>query len=151
MPTLMLKRTDVKAVIPTASYPGDAGIDITCIEGGIIWPFCTKDLDTGWEIKVPDGYWGSLKARSSTLFKRKLMINEGVFDSGYTGRLSVLVFNPTPFPKYVKPGTRLAQLIIVNLVNKKHLIIINTWEKMPLLGRGNRGFGSTDSPLDKYI
>ena len=121
------------------AYKDDVGHDLTCVKGGIIWPFCTKDLTTGWRIKIPEGFWGSIKARSSTLYKRRLLVNEGVIDTGYTGELSILVFNPTPFPKIVKKGDKLAQLILIPIVENIEVLVGH----LPKTDRGQAGFGST--------
>lgn len=137
---ILVQKTYYNAIRPFIAKPGDAGFDLTCAEGGIVWPFSTRDFSIGWKIKIPEGYWGSIKARSSTLMKRKLFINEGVVDSGYTGELSVLVFNPTWLPKRIKIGDRLAQLIIIPQVEIEE---IKDAYSMPLTMRGESGFGST--------
>ena len=137
---VLLKRLSKRAQHPVQSCPGDAGQDLVCVEGGIVWPFSTRDFSTGWRIKVSAGYWGSIKARSSTLMKRRLLINEGVIDSGYTGELSILVFNPTWWPKRVKAGDRLAQIILMPHVPEVDMLEVET---LPETHRGQNGFGST--------
>lgn len=139
--------------IPKRSYPGDAGWDLFLAEGGIIWPFCCRDLRTGWDVKIPDDCWGAIKARSSTLYRRRLMVLEGVIDQGYVGPLSVVVFNPTPWPRRVHKEERLAQLIVMPLAfsqdsdgtqyRQDTVKILARDEYLPRGSRGPRGFGST--------
>jgi dUTP pyrophosphatase len=136
---LSLKPRSPHCVFPTRAHEGDAGRDLTCTETVILWPFCSRDLDTGFDIKVPEGTWGSIKARSSTFKRRGILVHEGVIDAGYTGKLSILAFNPFPWPKIVRRGDSLAQLVIVPLVHTitKHV------SEMPKTERGNKGWGST--------
>jgi dUTP pyrophosphatase len=149
--TIMLKKRDGSAVMPFRVHGDeDAGFDLVCCESAIIWPFCCRDIDTGWDIKVPDGHWGSIKSRSSTFAKRKLMVLEGIIDPGYTGRLSAVVFNPTPFPKLVKAGDRLIQLVVIPMVHTNFQIGMS----MPKTKRGKAGFGSSDlttKPRRRFI
>ena len=117
----------------------DAGLDLYCLDTRVIWPFCTADLDTGYDVKVPEGYWGIIKSRSSTWKRRRLIVFEGVIDPGYTGMLSVCVWNPAPWPKLVRSGERLAQLLL-----HRHIYTIPLEvEHMPSTDRGRKGFGST--------
>jgi dUTP pyrophosphatase len=118
----------------------DAGFDLVAIETVWVWPHTVRNLDTGWDIKVPAGTWGSIKTRSSTFRIRKLLVLEGVIDSGYTGPLGVLVFNPTIFPKRIKKGERLAQLILIEHRPIDAFDIVN---EMPITDRGPHGFGHT--------
>jgi dUTP pyrophosphatase len=138
--SISIQRRHVGAKLPIKTYGLDAGFDLVCMGWSIIWPFQVKDLDTGWNVKIPDGYWGSIKTRSSTFFRRHLLVLEGVIDPTYTGVLSVVVFNPTFIPKIIKPGDRLAQLLIC----KAHYPRIKTVSSMPVTVRGNNGFGHTD-------
>ena len=137
---VLLRRRTIVAVPLIRKHVSDAGYDLTAIEQVIVWPHTVRNLDTGWDIKVPAGTWGSIKTRSSTFCKRKLLVLEGVIDPGYTGSLGVLVFNPTFFPKIIKAGERLAQLILINHVPITEFLIVNA---MPETDRGPNGFGHT--------
>ncbi len=137
---IKLKIRKEGATTPSKGYSDDAGLDLYCLRSKIIWPFCTADMDTGFDIKVPDGHWGTIKSRSSTFKLRRLVVFEGVIDPGYTGMLSVLVWNPTFIPKIVRSGDRLGQLLI-----HKHIECVTTIvNNMPQTSRGTKGFGSTE-------
>ena len=136
---LLLKRLNDRALRPTRSYPDDAGLDLYVMEDLLLPPQGFIDLDTGWAIKIPDGYWGSVKARSSTFYKRQLIVHEGTIDAGYTGRLSVGIYNPTPQYIDLKTGDRLAQLVILPLI----IYPIEIVDELPHTMRGPEGFGST--------
>ena len=142
----LAERDDAKSAVQPLrrGRRDDVGFDLTCIESHIIWPFCTVDIPTGWDVCLPPSVWGSIKARSSTLHHRKLIVLEGVIDPGYRGELSVVVFNPTPWPKQVKAGDRLAQFILVPLLRPQ--VEYHTDKKHPRwqnTQRGPNGFGST--------
>lgn len=143
--TVLLKRRKLEAQWPFRRHDDDAGHDLVCCETAIVWPFTTKDIDTGWDIKIPDGTWGTVKTRTSTFSKRRLMILEGVIDPGYTGQLSTVVFNPTFFPKIIRKGDRLAQLIVTPIVQ----IGFKTVKEMPRTHRGPQGFGSTGRGFER--
>lgn len=126
--------------VPHKTYYDDVGIDLEYFgPKKILWPFSMLDLPTGWDIKVPDGCWGEIKSRSSTFFRRRMIVLEGVIDPTYAGPLSVAVFNPTPWPKIIKPKERFGQLII-HKVQHRDLYVV---KRLPKTIRGDRGFGST--------
>lgn len=118
----------------------DVGMDLIYIgDDRIIWPFQMLDLDTGWDIKIPDGYWGQIKGRSSTFYRKRLLTLEGVIDPGYTGKLSVAVMNPTLLPRKVEYGERFGQL----LIHTAHYASFHVVTELPGTMRGKNGFGST--------
>lgn len=136
---LLLKRLNDRALRPSRSFPDDAGLDLYVTDDVKIGPGEFRDLDTGWAIKIADGYWGSVKARSSTFFKRRLVVHEGTIDAGYTGRLSIGVHNPNGAWIELKTGDRIAQLVILPLIIHHVEIVVD----LPKTMRGAEGFGST--------
>jgi len=136
---LLLKRLNDRALMPSRSYPDDAGLDLYIMNDCDIFPGQFIDINTGWAIKIPDGYWGSVKARSSTFFKRGLIVHEGTIDTGYTGKLSIGVYNPGGEAVVLHTGDRLAQLVILPLIIHPMEIV----DELPTTSRGQKGFGST--------
>ena len=137
---ILLKKRKPNTKTAIVSHDDDVGIDLVyCGSTTIIWPFCMKDLDTGWDIKIPDGHWGQIKSRSSTFYHKKLIVLEGVIDPGYTGPLSTAILNPRPWPKLIKKGERLSQLIIHEAI----YLPIKFVNELPETARGRKGFGST--------
>lgn len=125
--------------IPTKGHHDDAGWDLYSIEDRWIWPKCAVDLSTGWDVNVPRRTWGLITARSSTFKRRRLVVHAGVIDPGYVGPLTVLVWNPGFFPRRIKAGERLAQLIIIPMIDT----CIQITDQMPVTSRGTKCFGST--------
>lgn len=137
--TLLVKAQHPNCQVPLKAHHDDAGFDLYCVEDTIIWPKCAVDIDTGWDIKVPDGHWGLLTARSSTFKRRRLVVAEGVIDPGYTGRCTILIWNPGFLPKMIRKGERLAQLVIIPLPD----VTVSITDTMPKTSRGAACFGST--------
>jgi len=136
---IQLKRLHHKAIIPTRAHADDAGLDLYIMDDIVLLPGAISDLEIGWAMKMPDGYWGLVKARSSTFFKRGLIVHEGTIDPGYTGGISIGVYNPSIYSVLLQTGDRIAQLVILPLITPDILII----EKLPATLRGDKGFGST--------
>jgi len=125
--------------------PGDVGYDLkTWVEndGGtfVVNPQKMVNIRTGVYIKLPEGYWGDIRPRSSTFAKRKLFVMGGTIDEGYTGELSIFIWNPTLEPHPIHNGDRLAQLVIHSRVVPPIEVVGN----LPNTVRGTSGFGSTD-------
>jgi dUTP pyrophosphatase len=136
---LKVKRTDPAAILPSFAYPGDAGVDLTTIKGGIIEPHTGRDLPTGLRVELPEGYWARITGRSSTLRKRGLLVNEGIIDGGYRGELFVYVYNPNGSPVPIESGARLAQLILAPIVMPEVVEV----DELTASLRGENGFGSS--------
>ena len=123
---------------------GDAGFDLfnASIETITIAPHQSVQINAGIKIKIPDGYCGLVRARSSTFFKKKLFVVGGLIDSGYTGSIFTFVWHPNlghiNRPVLIKPWESLSQLIIVP--SPELNVIEGT---MPITERGENGFGST--------
>lgn len=130
-------------ILPPAKY-GDAGYDIRVwVENKdkkkILEPNSSDNIRTGVFVKIPDGYWGSIRPRSSTFAKKKIDIMDGTIDSGYTGEISIYLRNPLNVPVEVSDGDKLAQLVII----KKNTPAIKFVNELPITDRGSSGFGST--------
>lgn len=135
---------DEGSEVPAYGYPGDAGMDLAvCFSPGVLSavlePGQSLDLPTGIKVELPEGYWGRITGRSSTLRKRGLFVNEGVIDQGYRGELFVYVTNRTDHPVWVEHGDRLAQLILAPVVRADIRGVATVAES----ARGDKGFGST--------
>ena len=126
--------------VPTKAYPGDAGWDLYVSRDTVIPAHSFTDIHTDIAIAMPEGLWGRITGRSSTLRKYGLLVNEGIIDNGYRGELFVGVFNLTNHDRFIPAGTRLAQLIFHWLIEDLQ------WEPtmvLPPSQRQDKGFGSS--------
>ncbi len=130
--------------------PGDVGYDLRAwVEEGdgtfVVNPQKMINIRTGVYVKLPEGHWADIRPRSSTFAKRKLFVMGGTIDEGYTGELSVFIWNPTLEPNPIHNGDRLAQLVIHSRIVPNIEIVGD----LPNTARGASGFGSTGVWLDK--
>lgn len=126
------------------TYDGDAGWDLVAAHDAYIGPHGFNDVACRVRVALPEGVWGLILGRSSTLRKRRLLVATAVIDQGYRGELFVLVQNTTPGSVMVKAGERLAQLIPLPLLTPEIKVrLLTDLEDLPESDRGDKGFGST--------
>ena len=134
------------AVIPTRGSDEAAGYDLRAVsdDGYMITipPHETVKIHTGIAIKIPDGYFGAIFARSGIATKRGLRPANcvGVIDSDYTGEVIVALHNDTDEYMSVDDGERVAQLVVLPYMKLEFCIK----EHLDETERGSGGFGSTD-------
>ena len=140
-----------KSSNPTPAYQtkGSAGMDLRADDEygttTVLLPMERALIPTGIYIEIPKGYEGQIRPRSGLSFKRGLTcVNAvGTIDSDYRGEIKVPIINLSEEMQSIKPGDRIAQLVIA-----KHETV--QWEEVDelttLTERGTGGFGSTDKP-----
>ena len=144
MNNVVIKCMDPRAE-PKRANVTDAGADLFSSESLSIFPGETKMVDTGFAIKIPQGYVGLVYNRSSQ-GKRGVVIphSVGVIDADYRGNVKVLLTNNGTDPyNIVEYDTRIAQLVVqaVELVKFTHWSDLDgDWVDTI---RGTGGFGST--------
>jgi dUTP pyrophosphatase len=140
-------KLDERAKEPRNAYGDDAGWDLFCIEDAKIEAGAGRDLRTGLAVAIPNGYFGRIVARSSTMRKRGLMVLEGIIDSGFRGELFSYCYVPAPYllvgPREVmiKAGESVAQLIVQPVPG----VQFKESKVLPGSARGQSGFGSSGS------
>ena len=109
-------------------------------------PLGLAEIPCGLSIKIPDNAWGNIKPRSSTGWRLKLVVFEGVIDSGYIGPIYILVENPNSRTIRIHEFDKLAQLIV--LPKYEPLSIVSV-DELPKTIRGITGFGSSSLTKQK--
>lgn len=97
-------------------------------------------IPTDIRLEIPEGYWASIEARSSTS-KQSLIVPKGVIDEGYRGELFAQIINVGKYPVTIYHGDRLIQLILHERVVKDFDII--EVDELSESERGESGFGSS--------
>ena len=139
---LKIKRLQPAVSLPEPATGGAAGFDLAAAADVEIPPRSIRLVGTGLVIAVPDGHFLGIFARSSTPFKRGLMVANGVgiIDSDYCGpddEIKIQVLNITDAPVKVARGDRLAQGIVLPSPRVE-------WEEVDEMTVPTRGgFGST--------
>jgi len=133
---------------PDYATPGSAGIDLKAVslgngnEGFIqIFPGCQELIGTGVSIHIKDpGYAGMIIPRSG-LGKRGVVLGNlvGLIDSDYQGEIMVLLWNRGNDIVEIEYMDRIAQLVIVPVVQAQFEIV----QEFEQSKRGQGGFGST--------
>jgi dUTP pyrophosphatase len=126
---------------PTRAHPGDAGFDLHAVGRWVIHAGAWAEIPLGTSVKCPEHTWALLTGRSSTFRNRRLLVGQGVIDTGYTGPLFAVVRNLGDTTEVVEDGERIAQLVLMpNLAESIELVQV---ESLPGTSRGSNGFGSS--------
>lgn len=108
----------------------------------VFLPSTTRLIPTGIKIKIPHGYYGSIRGRSGLSLKG-IHVGAGVLDEDYLGEVKVVLYCLDNFHK-IHVGDKIAQLIIEPYAAVK-FVQAQKLEKEQKDGRGEKGFGSTGS------
>lgn len=93
--------------------PGmDAGYDLYATKTTWLWPFQTKTIKSNIHVHVVAGHFGLVTSRGGHA-GRGWLTHSGIVDHGYTGQVGVMQTNLSFFPRRVKRGERLAQLLFI--------------------------------------
>ncbi|QCQ57503.1 deoxyuridine triphosphatase [Microbacterium phage Sucha] len=129
------------ARMPIRAHSDDAGFDLFVSRETLVPAHGFADVPSGVRVQLPNGYWGMLTGRSSTIRKRGLLVVQGIIDTGYTGELFSAVWNLTDKPVILEEGERVAQLIV--LPNSTANSVLKRTDALGDTTRGGAGFGSS--------
>ncbi|MEX3824096.1 dUTP diphosphatase [Paraburkholderia sp. BR14262] len=130
--------------LPHYATPGSAGLDLrACLDAPItLEPGETKLVPTGLASHVADpGYAALILPRSGLGHKHGIVLGNlvGLIDSDYQGELMISTWNRGHTTFTLNPLERLAQLVIVPVVQAQ----FNVVDDFEASERGAGGFGST--------
>ncbi|SAL10837.1 dUTP diphosphatase [Caballeronia humi] len=130
--------------MPAYATTGSAGLDLrACIdEPLVIAPGETKLVPTGLAIHLGDpGYAALILPRSGLGHKHGVVLGNlvGLIDSDYQGQLMISTWNRGDIAFTLNPMERLAQMVIVPVVQAQ----LNIVDDFDASERGEGGFGST--------
>lgn len=139
MTPLNVRLLHASAIIPTRSTPHAAGLDLYAIEQVALLPNTPTAIRTGIAIQIPHGHVGHVWDRSG-LGRKGVRVLAGVIDSDYEGELVVCVALFGQETISIRPGDRVAQLVIVPLAQ---VTVREDWDPTRKSSRGTAGFGSS--------
>lgn len=146
-----LRAIDVKVLdprlrerMPEYATPGSAGLDLrACIAAPLtLAPGQTELIPAGIAIHLADpGLAAIILPRSGLGHKHGIVLGNlvGLIDSDYQGQIFVSTWNRGSAPFVIEPMERLAQLVVVPVVQVR----FNVVEAFDESHRGAGGFGST--------
>lgn len=134
----------MKDQLPAYGTPGSAGLDLrACVDEAItIQPGETILIPTGLAIHIGDpAYAAMILPRSGMGHKNGIVLGNlvGLIDSDYQGELMISTWNRGQNSFTLNPMERLAQLIIVPVLQ----VGFNIVDEFGDSERGEGGFGST--------
>jgi dUTP pyrophosphatase len=146
-----MTRIDVKILdtrmadqMPAYATPGSAGLDLrACLDAPVVLePGQSQLIPTGLSIHIGDpGLAAMILPRSGLGHKHGIVLGNlvGLIDSDYQGPLMVSCWNRSSTAFTVQPMERIAQLVIVPVVQASFQVVT----EFGASERGEGGFGST--------
>ena len=130
--------------LPTYATPGSAGLDLrACLDAPLtLQPNAWQLVPTGISVYIKDpGYAALILPRSGLGHKHGIVLGNlvGLIDSDYQGQLMVSAWNRSSVAFTLEPMERLAQLVIVPVVQAQ----FNVGTEFEATERGEGGYGST--------
>jgi len=130
--------------LPAYATAGSAGLDLrACLDRELLLePGKAELIPTGLAIHIEDpGLAAVILPRSGLGHKHGVVLGNlvGLIDSDYQGQLMVSCWNRGREPFTVRPGERIAQLVVVPVVQVQLQIV----EDFSTTERGDGGFGSS--------
>ena len=130
--------------MPAYATPGSAGLDLrACLDAPLVLePGQSQLIPTGLAIHIGDpGLAAMILPRSGLGHKHGIVLGNlvGLIDSDYQGPLMVSCWNRGNATFTVQPMERIAQLVIVPVVQASFRVVSDFEESH----RGEGGFGST--------
>jgi dUTP pyrophosphatase len=129
--------------LPEYETPLSAGLDVRAniAEDVVLGPLARALVPTGLFVELPAGYEMQVRPRSGLAAKHGVTVlnSPGTIDADYRGEVKVIMANLSCEPFTIKPGERIAQLVVA-----QHERI--EWRQEETLSetlRGAGGFGST--------
>ncbi len=138
--------------LPNYATEGSAGLDLcACVEEALtVMSGETELIPAGFAIHIADsGYAAVLLPRSGLGHKHGIVLGNltGLIDSDYQGEIFVSCWNRSDASYTINPGDRIAQMVIVPVVQAKFEFVESFTETI----RGAGGFGHTGVSQDSSI
>ena len=130
--------------LPAYATPGSAGLDLrACLDAPLtLAPNAWQLVPTGMAIYLQDPAFAALiLPRSGLGHKHGIVLGNlvGLIDSDYQGQLMVSAWNRSSVAFTIEPMERIAQLVIVPVVQAQFNIV----NEFKASQRGEGGYGST--------
>ena len=136
------KRLGDEYPLPKTATSGSAGVDVRALidEPLVLKPGAAELIPTGFAMHIADpGLAAMLLPRSGLGHKHGIVLGNltGLIDSDYQGQVYVSCWNRGAADYTVEPGERIAQMIVVPVVQAQFDVV----ESFEESARGAGGFG----------
>lgn len=147
MQKLKIKKLTKTAKLPNRVNDTDAGFDLYSDEYKKVPVGKVTLVSTGIAINTPHTdyedfsitTYGRIAPRSGLAVNNGIDVFAGVVDSGYRGEIKVALYNSGEKEYNIKPGDRIAQLIITLILTPE----IEEVKELDETPRGTNGFGES--------
>ncbi|XP_047050625.1 deoxyuridine 5'-triphosphate nucleotidohydrolase-like [Lolium rigidum] len=136
---LKVKRLSPNAVLPSRSSAHAAGYDLSSAVEAVIPARGRALVTTDLSVAVPEGTYARIAPRSGLAWKHGIDVGAGVVDADYRGPVGVLLFNHSDADFVVRPGDRVAQMVVERVAAPE----VAEVDDLDATVRGEGGFGST--------
>ena len=127
--------------LPKYETEQSAGVDLRANidEEIILYPMERKLIPTGIFIELPKGYEAQIRPRSGLAIKHGITVlnSPGTIDADYRGEIMAILINLSNEYFSVKPGMRIAQMVIARHEQANFL----DFDVLSETERGDGGFG----------
>jgi dUTP pyrophosphatase len=134
---------ETEECLPHYASSSAAGADVKAyIQKDIVLsPGCSVLIPTGLRLAIPEGYEIQIRPRSGLALKNQLTVlnTPGTIDADYRGEVGVILINHGKEDFVIKPGMRIAQMILAPVLQANFLLAKELVETK----RGSGGFGHT--------
>jgi dUTP pyrophosphatase len=141
---------DVYAARPSAAHPWRCvervevevdSLDERADEAVELQPGERAVIPIGVRVAVPYGFELQIRPRSGLAMRHGLTVANapGTIDSDYRGPVGVLLVNHGLAPVAIRPGDRIAQMVLAPVVRA----VLDEVDELPETARGAGGWGST--------
>ncbi len=136
-------RVNKEESLPSYMTSHSSGMDLRAmIDREIaISPGSIELIPTGIAVAVPPGYELQIRPRSGLALNYGVTLpnTPGTVDADYRGEIKVILMNLGKETFVVRPGDRIAQMVLTPVYKVKWEIV----EELPASDRGDGGFGHT--------
>tara|TARA_R100001443_G_scaffold80847_1_gene87804 strand:- start:159 stop:647 length:489 start_codon:yes stop_codon:yes gene_type:complete len=136
---------DVYAARPSMAHPWRC-VERTFVEVKVaelvkLQPGERAVIPIGVRVAVPYGYELQIRPRSGLALRHGLTVLNapGTIDSDYRGPVGVLLINHGLSPVAIRPGDRIAQMVLAPVARA----VLDVVDELPETARGAGGWGST--------
>lgn len=131
---------DKNAYMPQKAHKSDTGFDLRSPKMDMIPAHGSVNIDTGVHLIIPeDAPYCALLVSKSGLNVKHGITSTGLLDAGYTGSITVKLYNNSDTSYIIERGDKISQLIILPV--PQFTLCLD--DVLPETERGEDGFGST--------
>jgi dUTP pyrophosphatase len=136
-----IKKLSEDAVLPSMSYEGDAGLDLSSIDYIVLKPGDRTLIHTGIALELPPDTEAQVRPRSGYALKNGITVlnSPGTIDQGYRNEIGVILINHGNEDFVIEQGMKVAQLVIKPIYK---VVFVESGE-LGNSDRGIAGYGSS--------